>query len=348
MNKLAAAVAVSLLLAGCEISDRPASAGRASSGPPAPVSVPAGQLTIPAASRVSSRWLADFDHLGKPYSPGAVAQLMTGEALQATLLNSDGPDVPTSQPNSPSFFVPVQAGYPRWFVQTEQFPGAISIYMTAVFVQAAPEQPWKAALLDVSPGSDDTRQLRDIARNSHGYATVIPVTDSGLAIAPAKLPAAWASLYNQGITAANDSRVIQPGQILYPRYVQNLALSNGPRNGFVESARQTPGNLPVYALALTGGGALVLFTTINTVDYRPTRTATITVNIDLSSGIPEPPWNFQRNFTVPAGTRLSQVTTFELVAIDPVRVKGHVEVIAANQVPTAFAPASEYAATHGQ
>lgn len=347
---IAAAVAVSLLSAGCEISDRPASAGRASSAPPASAaSVPAGQLTIADARQVSSTWLAGCDDLEQHYSQAAAAQLMTGEALQSTVLNSGGSDVPTSEPKDQSFFVPVQAGYPRWFVQTERFPGEVfSSYMMAVFVQAAPQQPWKAALLSISPGSDPYRPMKEIARDSQGYATAIPVADPAVAIAPAQLPATWASLYNRGTTAANDSRLIQPNEIDFYRSLQNADVRNGPKHGFVESARQTPGNLPVYALALTGGGALVIFTTINTVHYRATRTATITFNIDLSSGIPEPPWSFRRNFTVPPGTRLSGATTLELLAIDPVRAKGRVEAFAIYQAQTAFSPATKYAATHGQ
>jgi hypothetical protein len=363
MKKLAAVAAavvvMSLLSAGCEISDRSASAGRASSssraaglssGPPtSAASIPANQLTIADARQVSSTWLADSNQLQDDYSPTAATQLMTGEALESTVLNNGGSDVPTSEPNDQSFFVPVQAGYPRWFVATERFPGEVfSTYMMAVFVQTAAQQPWKAALLSISPGNNSYRLLGEIARDSQGYATAIPVADSAVAIAPAKLPAAWARLYNRGTTAANDSRLIQPNDIDYYRSVQNADVRNGPKHGFVESARQTAGNLPVYALALTGGGALVIFTTINTVHYRATRTTTITFNIVIGSGIPEPLWNFRRNFTVPAGTRLSQVTTTELLAIDPPRAKGHVGAFAISQVPTAFSPATKYDATHGK
>lgn len=272
---------------------------------------------------------------------------MTGEALQSTVPVTGYSDLPASEPENQSFFIPLQASYPRWFVQTEQFPGEVfSIYMMVVFTQVALDQPWKAALLSTNQDSDPYRQMSQIARDSQGYATGLPVADSALAMAPAPLPATWANLYNSGITAANDSQLIQPNSIYYYRYLQDLGVRNGPAHGFVESAGQTPGNLPVYALALTSGGAEVIFTTINTVNYLATRTAAITSDFDLGSGVPEPPW-FQHDFTVPAGTRMSQVTTFVLVATDPVRAKGHVEVIAADQVQATFSPATEYAATHG-
>jgi hypothetical protein len=275
---------------------------------------------------------------------------MTGEALQSTVLHVDGCDnVPTSQPKDQSVFVPAVAHYPRWFVQTERFPGDIfSTFLMVVFIQEAPKQSFKAALLYISPGTDQFEALGEVARDSHGYASAVPLADSALAIAPDQLPASWTSLYNSGVAAAKNSRLIQPNGIEYFRALQDADVRNGPKHGFAESARETAGSLPVYAFARTGGGALVIFTSTNTVDYRATRTATITFNIDLSSGIPEPPWDFQQNFAVPAGTRMSQVDTFELVAIDPARGEGPVDVIDSDQDQTAFSPATEYAATHGQ
>ena len=275
---------------------------------------------------------------------------MTGEALQSTVLHVDGCDnVPASQPQDQSFFVPVQARYPRWFAETERFPGQIfSTYLMVVFVQRARGQPWKAALLDISPGTDPDRPMRQIQRDSQGYASAMPLADSAVAIAPARLPAAWSRLYDSGVTAAKNSRLIQPSGIAYYRALQDADVRNGPGHGFAETARQTPGSLPVYALALAGGGALVIFTTINTVDYRATRRATVSFDIRLGSGVPEPPWNFRHNFAVPAGTRMSQVDTFELMAIDPPRAKGPVEIIDAYQDQTAFSPATERAATRGQ
>lgn len=299
---------------------------------------------------MSSSWLTACDRLGLHVSEAAAAQLMTGEALQSTVLHVDGcDDVPTSQPKDQSFFVPVQARYPRWFMQTERFPGEIfSTYLMVVFVQAAQQQPWKAGLLYINPGTNPDGPMSGIARDSQGYASALPLADSALAIAPAELPATWTGLYNNGVTAAKSSGLIQPNGIAFYRALQDSDVRDGPKHGFAESARETPGNLPIYALALSGGGALVIFTSVNTVDYRATRKATITFNINLASGVPEPPWDFQHNFTVPAGTRMSEVYTFELMAIDPVRGKGPVEVVDTFQDQTAFSPATERAATLGR
>lgn len=313
-------------------------------------SLSADQLTIAAARQVASTWLAEYDQLKQPASMGRAAQLTTGEALQAAVINSYVNNyLPISQPGDQLFFVPVQAGYPRWFVQTARFPGKLfSTYVMTVFVQAAQKQPWKVAVLDISPGSDPFQPMTKVARDSKGYATAIPVGDSALSIAPAKLPATWASLYNRGIAVANDSQLIQPNEIDGYRDLQDIEETNGPRHGFADSASQAPGNMPVYALALADGGALVIFSTVNTVHYVATRTATITLIINPASGVPYPPWKFEHDITVPAGTRMSQVTTLQLVAIDPMRADGHVAVISTNQVQTAFSPATVYAATHGQ
>jgi|HubBroStandDraft_2_1064218.scaffolds.fasta_scaffold24862_2 hypothetical protein len=347
MRKLAAAaiaVMVCLVSAGCEFSGRPAAARET-----APARIPAGQLTLAAARQAAAGWLARCDTLGQQDEPAAAGELMTGEALQAMVVNGGDCDAPTSVPRDQSFFVPIQAGYPRWFVQTARFPGQLfSTYLLAVLVQAASRQPWKAALLATTPGSDIYRPLSEIARDSQGYATAVALSDPAVAIAPDRLAAIWASLYNQGVAAANASQLIRPNDIAVYRGLQDDAVRDGPGHGFRESARQTPGSWPLYALALPGGGAEVLFTTVNTMKYLATSAATITSNFDLDSGVPEPPWTFAHNFTVPAGTRMSETTTYELVAIDPARGKGTAEVFWADQDETGFSPGSEYAATHGR
>jgi hypothetical protein len=45
---------------------------------------------------------------------------------------------------------------------------------------------------------------------------------------------------------------------------------------------------------------------------------------------------------------MPQVTAIELLPIDPLRAKGHVEAIALSEVLTGFSPATKYDATHGK
>jgi hypothetical protein len=333
ISSAAVAILLGCLLTGCQ-------GGPAVAGPV----VPHGQLTPAQARQVFAGWLASYKTAVFPYSATEVRQLTTGLARQISTSTQDPLHLGTATTTGERVIVPLQAGYPRWFLGTATEPGPpFSTYVYLVLTQAARSAPWQAAtMLSQQGGSSPARNLAKIAIDRNGYASQVPLDDSALAVPPDQLSADYARLFNGGTQTAEVNSLFPPAYLVF--YIESLRteLQGGQQRGWIDSATESAAG-PAYALKLTGGGAAVLFPSTQTARYVAARSTLLKVSLKNAfspHGMPQPPYNIGRGVPIKAGVRLVLTNVLQLIVLDRPRGSLPVKVVVADQVELAFSPAT--------
>jgi len=317
-----AAVSAAVAGAGCAGATHPAPhASRHASPQPT-------QVTIAQAQRVITAFLPRYKpELPLSYSPALARSLTTGAELQAQLFfhGRSGPSI--TRLTGETYLVPRLAEYPRWFVaaiavRTGPSPGYAVDYFF-VMVQAAASAPWKAAMAPYlyDPGWRLLHYLaRVVARDAQGYAAV-PSAGQDLAVAPAAMPAAYASYLNTRRSPPDTAFARGFDTTGYIRLNRRTAHGAG-RYGWRFADHQAPASLPVYALALKPSGAALFFATTDTSSWAATSSA---------AALPARPSRTEANYVPPpqlfrdrvqfgavqAGTRFISTAVDQVLAIVP-------------------------------
>lgn len=240
-----------------------APARSAAAHPAGGTSVP--QLTRDQAEQVFSGFVPELDSMQLSYGAAQIASLTTGllarvQQFQARIAGTqtDFTEGPIGTLSGQQVYVPVQSGYPRWFLASGTASSTRSAALF-VMVQASRGAPWKAAIeMAHVLGSPLTAALGSIALDSGGYATALPANDPLLTVSPSSLPALYAR--------QQDSR---PGPVVFAAGTNTTAFlaqdrsveARSPAYGWRVTDIQRPSSLPVYALTAKNGGAVVIFVT---------------------------------------------------------------------------------------
>jgi hypothetical protein len=332
----AVAVVLGCLLTGCQASH-----------PAAGPVVPRGQLTPAQATQVFAGWLGSYKSASFPYSATEVDRLTTGLARQINTLTRDPLSLGTATITDERVIVPLQAGYPRWFLGTATEPGPpFSTYVYFVLTQAARGGPWQAAtILSQQGGTSPAVSLAEIAIDREGYASQVPLDDSALAVPPDQLSADYARLFNGGVRTAEVNSLFPPGDLVF--YIDSLktSLQGGRQHGWIDSATESAAG-PAYALRLTGGGAAVLFPSTLKVRYLAAHSTVLKINLKNAFTphcVPQPPYIVGRGVPIKAGVQLTLTSLLQLIVLDRPRGSLPVKVVMADQAGLAFSPATEAA-----
>src|SRR5487761_1075421 len=180
---------------------------------------------------------------------------------------------------APAFFIPRQAGYPRWFaVQADQRvaghrpqPGGIYYLL---FTQARAGARWMLASEPYSAGWG--APAPSPATDSQGYATEIdPADAAGLAAAPGAVPS-----LHRGYLDGTAGAVRFGNGMLGLADVQDLAFwrTRLPAGSVVSDSHATTRGR-VFALRTTDGGALVFYDLTATLTLAPPKGTTFRIRI---------------------------------------------------------------------
>ncbi len=343
--RVAAAASVLLLgLTGC------AGAGHPAAHPGATGSGQAGQqLTVAKAREVFDGFWPRFEQLAVDYSPGAARRLTAGAELQAQLFfkGTSGPAI--TRLSNESFYVPRLTGYPRWFWAAGQQAGSSAAGHLFVMVQSASSAPWQTtmALYDLNSSARMLHYLAStITKDAQGYADAVPLSDPGLDIPPSAMSATYASYLNS--QAAHAVRgLFQPG----PNTTSYISLDReifrgAGQYGWRDTDHQAPAPLPVYALRISTGGAIVIFSTYDTAGWAAASS---------SAPLPAQPSQIEGNYVPPAfvvqdlgltsvraGTRLTVTAVNRVLALVQPHGLGSINVLINNGAATRvrkFSPA---------
>jgi len=288
--RVAAAASVLLLgVAGC------AGAGHPAARPSASHSGQQGQqLTVAKARKVFDAFWPRFEQLPADYSPGAARRLTAGAELQAQLFFKGRSQPAITQLIHESFYVPRLTGYPRWFWAAARQGGSSPAGRLFVMVQSARSAPWKTAmaLYDFNSGARMLHYLAAaITKDAQGYADAVPPGDPSLDVPPSAMSATYAS-YLDGQTTRAVKRLFQPGPNTTSYISLNRKMSRGAgQYGWRDTDHQAPARLPVYALRINTGGAIVIFSTYDTVDW---------VAASSSASLPAQPSGREADYVPPA------------------------------------------------
>jgi hypothetical protein len=204
---------------------------------------------------------------------GPLAAMTEGE------LRDNGGRPPRRRPISlanPVMYVPRSAVFPKWFVVAAlERRGRAERPVVLMFTQAGADAAggWRLAdRLYLTAG------LPKIATDAQGYAVPVDPRATGLAMAPAALPAAQAGFLDHG-----DQQQIVPGDLAGRwRAAQGRQAKDLRAHRVSVTARPAPTSYPVSALRTGDGGALVWSALVRTVTYAATgRTTRATVPADV-------------------------------------------------------------------
>jgi len=265
LSRLSAAGLV-LLIAACAAAGHPAPRRAASSG----------QLTLAQARQAFVKFLPRFLQLPSSFSVSVARNLTVGDELQAQIFfhGQSGPTL--TQLTGEAFYVPRLTSYPRWFWAAGLQPGNSHDGHLFVMVQSAPSAPWKTAmaLYDLNSAADMLHLLAaTVVTDGQGYAQAVPAGDPSLNISPSAMPATYAR-YLDGHTTAAVTQLFQAGSNTTGYRALNQATARGAgRYGWQDTDHQAPSGLPVYALRINTGGAIVIFSTHDKVGWRAERSS---------------------------------------------------------------------------
>ena len=310
------ATAALLLLAACANGSQPAAHARAPGHG-------GQQLTISQARQAFSAFLPQLVQLPVTYSPSEARLLTTDAELQAVLyFRSQPAGPPVALLTHEVFYVPLLTGYPRWFLAAGQQPSAgRPAGRVFVMVQSTPAAPWRAAigLYDFGSSSGMLYQLASaVATDSAGYARAVPLSDPALVVAPSAMPATYAR-YLDAKTSPAVAGLFQhgPNTTGYISLDRQIARGAG-RYGWQDTDHQAPAQLPVYALRLNTGGAIVIFSTYDTVTWRAlSSSAAHPAHASQAESNYVPPTLIMDRLgitTVKAGTRISATAVDSILA----------------------------------
>jgi hypothetical protein len=279
MRRLGALAALvgAVALAGC------GSSGHSSGGSvPAGSAAGVGVITVAQARQLLSRFQAVNDQANKARQESTLSGVEGGTSLQldaqqykftAVTDPSNNNYTPLSYVN-PVFFIPRQSGYPAWFVVRTLQSNAASpsknqeIYL--VFSKASASAPW-LDLLEPGAYGLPAQQQPQVSAASGMAVTADPADGSGLAIAPAKLPAADVSYLNAGNYSSTPARPglptpSRPAVVSFGNGMTGLVAYSDQKffqgqlpSGSTELVSHQTTADPVYALRTTSGGVLVFY-----------------------------------------------------------------------------------------
>jgi hypothetical protein len=240
------------------------------------------------------RFLPQFAKLPLDYGAGTVRRLTVGAELRAQLFFRGQSGLAITQLTNQAFYVPKLTGYPRWFLAAGQQAGTSPAGHLFVMVQSARSAPWKTAmaLYDIGSLSGMLRQLAaSVTTDARGYVQAVPLADPTLVVAPSAMPATYARYLN-GKTTPAVTRLFQHGPTTTGYLALNRQISRGAgRYGWQDTDHQAPARLPVYALRLNTGGAIVIFATDDTATWQAA---------SASASLPAQPSGPEANYVPPA------------------------------------------------
>ncbi|TDD67327.1 hypothetical protein E1293_38160 [Actinomadura darangshiensis] len=177
-----------------------------------------------------------------------------------------------------TFYIPRLTGYPHWFAaDAVSGKGKGALRHALLFTQAKQGAPW---LLAADPYPSENALSR-VALDPQGLATPVGPDVKDLAVAPAKLPQAHASLLTDGPKASGAS-VLADGAKTSETY---KALKQGEKvlagRGVTLSSRFSPGRYKVYALRTKDRGAVVWYVLQQNEAYSASRRGKLAVSGDL-------------------------------------------------------------------
>jgi hypothetical protein len=179
---------------------------------------------------------------------------------QYTALTSAGIPVDRYVYGTPTYYVPIVSGYPRWFVVAvprrtmgASQPGSVETLM--VFGESARAGGWT---LDGAAALQPGQTMPAIQTNSKGYAIALSPYDQSLLVAPNVLGAAQAAVVDEGPQSASAS-LVGPGPQTTDLYNQQSAIDAATPKNLEYTWYMEGAAFPVFALQTTSGAALVLY-----------------------------------------------------------------------------------------
>jgi hypothetical protein len=208
-------------------------------------------------------------------------------------------------------------------------------------VQSASSAPWQTAMALYDLGST-ARMLHYLAsaitKDAQGYADAVPLSDPGLAVPPSAMSATYASYLNSQATHAV-RRLFQPGlNTTYFISVDREVFRGAGQYGWRDTDHQAPARLPVYALRISTGGAVIIFCTYDTAGWAA---------VSSSAPLPAQPSGIEGNYVPPgfvvqalgltsvrAGTRLTVTAVDRVLAFVQPHGVGSINVLINNGAAT--------------
>jgi hypothetical protein len=255
---------------------------------------------------------------------------------QYTAFATAGTPVPRYQYSAPQFYVPAEkeSKYPQWFVVSAQrradSGGQLGPAVTTllVFEQAKAALPWT---LNGSATLEAGQPVPEIAKDPDGYAIAALTTATSLALTPNVVGATQAAVVDEGPANPADT-VTGAGPQTTGLYAAQATRARAEAAAGLRYQWLLAGApFPQFDLALTGGGALVLYGMyLNTTTEHP----------NLVAGAPIPvPANFTPLLAAPTEVGYHAVYanwTYQFAAIDPPAGAPHakIDVIASTAGPS--------------
>ncbi|MFD0685268.1 hypothetical protein [Actinomadura fibrosa] len=178
----------------------------------------------------------------------------------------------------PAFYIPRLHGYPHWFAaDAVTGTGDRAVRHALLFTQTKPGAPW---LLAADPYPQDAALSR-IALDSDGYATAVDPGAKGLAITPARLPAAHAALLTRGPGAPGASTLAEGPRTHRAYRALRQGESTLAKQGVTLSSRFSTTSYAIHALRTRGGGALVWYVLKQNEAYSASQRGRLAVSGDL-------------------------------------------------------------------
>jgi hypothetical protein len=260
-------------------------AGCSGSGSSAEAAKPRGTpaLTKAQAQQVLASYTKGANHAGRRFSGKALRRVeadpqLSMDAAALKLRRAVRQRPPKLAFTSTTFYIPRLTGYPHWFAaDAATGEGDRTLRHALLFTQAKAGAPW---LLAADPYPTEPA-LSKIALDPEGYATPVEPGVKDLAIAPAKLPQAHASLLTDGPKASGAS-LLADGAKTSETY---KALKKGEQTlagrGVTLSSRFSPAPYKVFALRTKDRGAIVWYVLKQNEAYSAAKRGRLAVSGDL-------------------------------------------------------------------
>jgi hypothetical protein len=219
----------------------------------------AAQLTTAQARQAFDAFFPKYNAMVKNHTPAQVAPLTTGAQAQVMAFDAaKDSGLTTPAQLTERFYVPKAASYPRWFVEVGSTrSGGDAGGDLFVMVQSQPSGPWQVADTTTWTGSTPA-PLAAISLDPQGYATAVAPSDASLVTPPAELPAQYAQVLAG--TAGTSSSLYGGGDPTSQwAATQQQVIKGAPADGWHVSFSYAVPPGSQYALAATGGGAVVFF-----------------------------------------------------------------------------------------
>jgi hypothetical protein len=171
------------------------------------------------------------------------------------------------QYGAPSFYLPAQNGYPRWFAVSARrtappgsattlagVPQAAAGQVLMVFEKPTPKQSWKLTATAQLPGG---QQVPKLATTAAGYVETAPAGDATAFLArPDVVGPLQAAVVEDG-PAAPATTAVAGGRLTTGIYAAEAAIK--PVRGDVRQWTLEGSNFGKFALRTASGGALVIY-----------------------------------------------------------------------------------------